>query len=339
MVDPIIALSLAGAGLVVLYILFRPVKGYFWQWQRAMQMNDRVLIEDALKHLYDCEYKKVPATLPSVSGVLSIRGDKTARLVERLEKMELIKSKGNILELTEEGRSYALRIVRLHRLWERYLADKTGVPELEWHLEAEQREHKMTLSEANMLAAQMGDPRFDPHGDPIPTAAGEIPPLKGMALTALPRGEVAEIIHIEDEPEAIYAQLLAQGLHPGMQVQMLDTSAERIHIAAEGEEILLAPVFAANITVSPLTEAPPMEISNWTLSALQPGEAGTVVGISHACRGLQRRRLMDLGVVSGTNIQVEMRSAAGDPTAYKIRGATIALRRSQSNLIYIEKKG
>lgn len=338
MTDPITALLIAGAALLILYILFRPVKGYFWQWQRAMRVNERIMIEDALKHLYDFEYKKMNATLQSIAGVLSISGEKTARLVARLEELQLVKSTAKGLELSDEGRSYALRMVRLHRLWERYLADSTGVPEREWHAEAELQEHKMTIKEANLLAAQMGDPRFDPHGDPIPTDDGEIPPHRGIPLTALPKGEIAEIVHIEDEPEAIFAQLVAQGLHPGMQVQMLDVSAERVHIAAEGEEVLLAPVFAANVTVYPLTEAPVVELSNQTLSTLQPDESGTVVGISRACRGLQRRRLMDLGVVPGTVIQAEMRSAGGDPTAYKIRGATIALRKSQSDLIYIEKK-
>ena len=130
MVEPITSLLLAGAGLLILYILFRPVKGYFWQWQRAMRMNERVLIEDALKHLYDFEYKKMSCTLQSISGALSISGEKTAELVARLEELELVKSAARGLELTDEGRSYALRMVRLHRLWERYL--RVGVPTVSW---------------------------------------------------------------------------------------------------------------------------------------------------------------------------------------------------------------
>lgn len=339
MVNPIIALSVAAAGLAVLWMLFRPVKGYVWQWQRAMQLTERVLIEDALKHLYDCEYKKLSCTLQSMSGALSIGGDRAARLAGRLEELGLVKSTGQGLELTEEGRSYALRMVRVHRLWERYLADKTGLPAQEWHSEAEKQEHRLSQGEANALAEQMGYPRFDPHGDPIPTASGELPSPRGISLTDLPRGEVAEIVHLEDEPGAIFDQLVAQRLHPGMQVRMLDSSPERIRIVVEGDEIFLAPVVAANVTVVPLLE--PGEIlekerAHRTLSELSPGEKGKVMALSRALRGLQRRRLMDLGIVPGTIIQAEMRSAAGDPTAYKIRGATIALRKSQSGLIYIE---
>lgn len=341
MVDPIIALSIAAAGLAVLWVLFRPVKGYVWQWQRAMQLTERVLIEDALKHLYDYEYKKWSCTLQSMSGALSIEGDRAAKLAGRLEELGLVKSSGQGLELTDEGRSYALRMVRVHRLWERYLADKTGLPAQEWHSEAEKQEHRLSQGEANALAEQMGHPRFDPHGDPIPTASGELPSPRGISLTDLPRGEVAEIVHLEDEPAAIFAQLAAQRLHPGMQVRMLDSCPERIRIVAEGDEIFLAPVVAANVTVVPL--AHPGEVAEKervyrTLSELSPGEEGKVTALSRALRGLQRRRLMDLGIVPGTVIRAEMRSAAGDPTAYKIRGATIALRKSQSDLIYIEKR-
>ena len=69
-----------------------------------------------------------------------------------------------------------------------------------------------------------------------------------------------------------------------------------------------------------------------TLDRLAVDESGAVVGISPACRGPQRRRLLDLGVVPGTEIRAVMRSAAGDPIAYDIRGALIALRREQAGV-------
>ncbi len=337
MANPLISLTIGVMILLAGWLLFRPNRGYFWQWRQAFRNTERVLIEDALKHLYDCEYKNIPCTLQSISGALSVSGDRVAELLERLEMLGLVVSQGQLLELTDDGRSYALRIIRVHRLWERYLADKTGLSEMDWHAEAEKIEHRMTAQEANALAAKMGNPRFDPHGDPIPTASGDIPPPRGIPLTDLPDSEFAEIIHIEDEPAAIYAQLVAQGLHPGMQVQMLDVAPERIQIAADGNEVFLAPIFAANVTVQPLPEEQTVEVSGEPLSNLTPGEDATVVAISRACRGLQRRRLMDLGILPGAKVSSEMRSASGDPTAYKIRGATIALRKIQSDLIYVQK--
>jgi DtxR family Mn-dependent transcriptional regulator len=64
---------------------------------------------------------------------------------------------------------------------------------------------------------------------------------------------------------------------------------------------------------------------------------GRVLDLSPACRGTQRRRLLDLGVVKGTEIEAELSSASGDPIAYRIRGALIGLRREQADWIRIER--
>ncbi|NIW11337.1 MAG: iron dependent repressor, partial [Gammaproteobacteria bacterium] len=70
---------------------------------------------------------------------------------------------------------------------------------------------------------------------------------------------------------------------------------------------------------------------------LEPGETAEVVRISPACYGLERRRFMDLGILPGTKITNEMRSPTGDPTAYRIRGAVIALRQEQAKLIFVKR--
>ncbi|MFQ5709418.1 MAG: iron dependent repressor, metal binding and dimerization domain protein [bacterium] len=317
--------------------IFWPKGGFFWKWRRSLQDTLRVLVEDALKHLYDQEYKGLPCTLQTISGTLSIAGDRAFKLMSRLEALGLVRSRGAGFELTSEGRSYALRMIRIHRLWERYLADETGLAETEWHAQAEKLEHHMTDAEADALEAHVGHPTYDPHGDPIPTSAGKLPPKQGSPLIDLQEGEVAQIIHIEDEPSAVYAQLVAQGLHPGAQIQMLEKSSKRIHFVADGEENVLAPVVAANVTVVRLPKAKKIEGPFETLASLRVNEKGEVLGISKACRGQQRRRLMDLGVIPGTIVSAEMRSPGGDPTAYNIRGATIALRRQHAEMIYIKR--
>lgn len=71
------------------------------------------------------------------------------------------------------------------------------------------------------------------------------------------------------------------------------------------------------------------------LSDLRPGERGHVISIDQACQGTERRRMMDLGIVPGTLIAVEMTSPGGDPTAYRVRGALIALRQEQARCIRI----
>ncbi len=72
-----------------------------------------------------------------------------------------------------------------------------------------------------------------------------------------------------------------------------------------------------------------------TLGDLKLGQQGKVVNIASICQGAERRRFMDLGIVPGTVIEAELTSPSGDPTAYKIRGALIALRREQAQLINI----
>jgi DtxR family Mn-dependent transcriptional regulator len=335
MADPLITL-LIGTGIILFGVVsFYPEKGFLARMKRSKSISKKTLIEDALKHLYNCEYNNVSCTLNSVAGKLSISEDDSAELITKLEEMGLLNSHHDTLQLSSEGRSYALRIIRVHRLWEKYLADETGIDEREWHHSAEEFEHKLTASDADALAAQIGNPVFDPHGDPIPSTTGDIPIKSGISLTDLKYGEFASIIHIEDEPDAIYQQLIAEGLYPGMQVRMMEANKERIRFTANGEECVLAPLFARNITVAPIKFEKPVEGKFKNLSSLKIGEKGIVLGISKALRGQQRRRLMDLGVVPGTEVVAEIKGAFGDPTAYRIKGASIALRKKLADWIYL----
>lgn len=337
MIDPVIALVFGVGVLLAFGLIFWPGRGVVALWKRSRRNTRRVLIEDALKHLYDCEYKRIPCTTQSMAGTLSLSGDEASKLLARLTLLGLVRIEGEGTVLTGEGRSYALRIIRVHRLWERFLADETGLGETEWHPEAELAEHVITAEEADALEAQMGHPRYDPHGDPIPTATGDIPRRQGTPLTALSEGEFGEIVHVEDEPGIVYSQLVAQGLHPGVKVRITGKSKDRIRFEADGTENVLAPLVASNVTVVAIAHESDVEGPYESLASLHPGEKARVVGLSRTCRGQQRRRLMDLGVLPGITIAAEFRSASGDPTAYLIRGATIALRSKQATMIHIQR--
>jgi DtxR family Mn-dependent transcriptional regulator len=337
MIDPRLSLLIATALLVGAVALFWPDRGLIWRLRRAFRASERVLAEDALKHLFDCEYKGRVGNLQSISGVLSISGNQAADLLQQLEAHEWIKPTEGGYRLTSEGRSYALRIVRIHRLWERYLSDETGYAPAEWHQKAELHEHTTTEEEAEAMAARMGHPRFDPHGDPIPTSGGEILPPQGRPLNELAADTLGEIVHVEDEPEAIYAQLIAEGLHPGMRVRLIEASPERIRFEANAEEHVLAPVLAANLSVVPLTQDEEMAGPFERLSILELGESAKVVSISPFLRPHERRRMLDLGLIPGTEVHAEIRSPSGDPTGYRIRGAVIALRREQADQVQVER--
>lgn len=337
MADPLVSLLVVFGTVVLALLLFWPATGLAWRWRRGLAATDRVEVEDALKHLWDGEYRQRPATLESLAGTLGLSGRAAADLVDRLGRLGLLQYDGAALHLTPDGRRDALRVIRIHRLWERYLADETGLDAREWHAHAEHREHRTSDQQAAAMAATLGHPRFDPHGDPIPMPSGEMPPHQGMPLTQLPGDVAAEIVHIEDEPEAVFAQIVALGLVPGMQVRLLDRSPQRLRIQADAEEIVLAPVVAANVTVVPIEQA--ADLSSMTrLSSIGPGDTAEVVALAASCRGAQRRRLLDLGVVPGTRITYELRGPSGDPTAYRIRGALIALRQEQAAQIYVHPR-
>ena len=338
MSQPLIALFVTAAAMATLVVLFWPDRGLLWGVVRASRATERVRTEDALKHLFDCEYQAHPGTLQSVAGALHVSGQRAAELLERMEKRELVGSEGGSFRLTADGRSYALRVIRIHRLWESYLSEETGLDPDTWHAEAELLEHKTSPAEAQQLSERMGHPRYDPHGDPIPTQAGEIAPRRGQPLTDLPLGEVAEIVHVEDEPREVYAQIVAEGLHPGMKVRVNESNPQRLRFEAEAEEHVLAPVLAANISVEPLPGDEGMGQALERLSALSVGEAAEVIGFSATCRGPERRRMLDLGLIPGTEVRAEIRSPGGDPTGYRIRGAVIALRKEQADQIQVDRE-
>lgn len=328
---------LLGLAVVAFFaVLVMPRSGLLARWQRLRSMTTRVQGEDVLKHLYTLELAGHAATIQSVAGALQISVNRAAAVLTELAKAELVTLADDTLQLTPAGRETARHVLRAHRLWESRLADETGVPEGEWHAQAEQYEHTLLPHELDELAARLGNPTHDPHGDPIPSAEGAMAANGGKPLTELDVGQAARITHLEDEPEAVYAQLVAEGFYPGMQVKLLERTPQRVRVWADGDEHLLAPIVAANVTVAPLPRHEPMLYTRGrSLATLKPGQAARVVRLSPRCRGPERRRLMDLGLLPGTWVRAELASPAGDPIAYRIRGALIALRREQANWIEI----
>lgn len=335
--DPVAALAVFGLAVLVIAVAFWPRYGLVALVRRLVGQTEKVRLEDALKHLYGSESAGRRASVESVAGALGVTRARAFRLLSRLEEKQLARSDGAGFPLTDTGREYAVRVVRAHRLWERYLADRTGVGPSRWHTEAERKEHELTADETESLAERMGHPMYDPHGDPIPTAAGELPHAPGRALSSMAAGESGTIVHLEDEPPEVFDQLVGAGLTPGMPIEVVETTPTTVRFIAGANRHELPPVIAANVTVaSPL---PGQASSAWTLTLahIGIGEGARVLGISPACQGAQRRRLLDLGVVPGTVIEAEMASASGDPIAYRIRGAVIALRRSQAEWIHVER--
>ena len=123
MPTPAFLLLLVTVTALVLVVLFWPPRGLWWRWRSGVLATERVLLEDALKHLFGCEYDDHEATLGSLAGALGVDRDRTAELLMRLQTEGLAGTRdGSRWRLTDEGRSYALRVLRTHRLWERYFS-------------------------------------------------------------------------------------------------------------------------------------------------------------------------------------------------------------------------
>ncbi|MCF6294945.1 MAG: FeoA domain-containing protein [Flavobacteriaceae bacterium] len=335
--NPIYALLIFFAISFFGYLLFRPRKGWFWLIKNNLKSNEKIVIEDVLKQLYHSENSGKEVNVNSLTSALKFGDSIVVDAIKKMAINDLVQFDGDVLKLTNSGRDYALRIVRVHRLWEKYLAEKTGYDKTQWHEMAESKEHELSHEETNLLATKLGNPMYDPHGDPIPTNTGKIADVTGEFLSSLAVNAVGKIVHIEDEPDVIYKQILAENIHIGSQIRVVENNKKRVVFYAEGEEFKLAPIVAANITVAVLEKDEVIEENIVRLSSLKENEVAHILGISKESRGDNRRRLLDLGFVKGTEISIDLVSPMKNPIAYLVKGASIALRKDQASKILIKK--
>lgn len=341
MSDPLRLLAFFTLLVLAAVVALWPGRGLLARFRRSYRAGLRVEMEDALKHLYKHARRGRPASVESVAGALEVSRAAAARILGELREAHLVRG-DDLTALTDEGRQYALRIIRTHRLWERYLADRTGVSPEEWHDRAEAQEHRLSEEAVEALDARLGRPRYDPHGDPIPTSGGEMPVAMGVPLTHLEDGDHAVITHLEDEPRELFQELVRHGLSPEMRLRVQSVGPRGLDIRVDGRDVRLDPATAANVTVAVTDGAADLDEGDWdglTLEDVAVGESAEVVELSPACQGTQRRRLLDLGVVPGTRIRHELSAAGGDPAAFRIRGALVALRREQQRWVRIRRTG
>lgn len=298
--------------------------------------GQRVLVEDALKHLLDCEQSGGPAWVDSLAGALGWRRRRATEVLGLLRSRGLANPEGQGWRLTEEGRQYALQILRTHRLYETYLA-QTNVPADEWHRRAHAAEHRLDAEAANELSDRLNNPRFDPHGDPIPTREGELPGGERTTLAQWPRGKDAVIEHVEDEPEGVFRKIQNEGLYPGVLLERPEPRPDGgVAVWAEGRELAIPSEWLGMIHIAEVKDDRSAGKGLFRLSDLALGKVATVHGLTQRCLGAERLRLLDLGLVPGTRIRVEFESPFRSPRSYLIRGTMIALRREQAEKILCE---
>jgi DtxR family transcriptional regulator, Mn-dependent transcriptional regulator len=320
----------------LLAIVFHPRAGILRRLHARSPKAKREQIENALKYLFSQEQSGRYASTEAVAGAQNLTSSEALQLVTRMEAQGLVASRNGGLYLTPSGEHWAMQVVRAHRLWERYLADEARLPLDKIHQEAERLEHGMTTEQLDGMAASLGYPQQDPHGDPIPDQSGKLNPVEGVPLIAWGSDLPGRIVHLEDEPPLAYAQILAEGLHLGQTIRVLTVTPDHLLLTDGENEFRLAPVVAANVFVSPLKARVGIEQGVLPLSDLPFGVAAEVFALDESCQGFTRRRLLDLGMTPGAGIEPEMRNFFGDPRAYRIRGTLIALRREQASQVWVK---
>jgi DtxR family transcriptional regulator, Mn-dependent transcriptional regulator len=297
----------------------------------------REQMEDALKHLLDCDQSERGATVESLAGSLGKPRKNSAEILGQLRGRGLATATGDTHHLTEDGRFYALQVVRTHRLYETWLARETSTPAADWHREAHKAEHHLEAAEVDAIANRLNNPRFDPHGDPIPTREGHLPKRQLTSLASWRDGVAARIAHIEDEPESLYRRAESLGFAPGTRMDDIKHLADGSTVCRVEGLNLKIPAAVAPLIHLVATEPDDNESANVSrLSDLAIGGEAVVHALAPSCTGPERRRLLDLGVVPGTRIRCEFASPFGTPRSYDIRGALIALRDHQADRILIQ---
>jgi len=173
-------------------------------------------VEDYLKAIYHLSSQGGFASTSDIAALLEVAPPSVSGMVKRLSETGLIEHvpyRG--VQLTAQGRRAALRMIRRHRVLEVYLSQQLGYDWDGVHTEAERLEHAVSDELIERMAKALGDPQYDPHGAPIPTAAGEIEETELVPLADAPIGAVIEVRQVADEDAARLRYLAEQGLTPG----------------------------------------------------------------------------------------------------------------------------
>ena len=284
--------------------------------------------EHVLKKLYLAEAEGLP---------LSPWTPEERAALPELEKEGLIRRDDNRYSLTERGKEEGAAIVRKHRIYETYLAKKTGFDPAKWHQLAEKEEHLIDAETLKKWEKELGFPVVDPHGDIIPDEKGVLEKPASVPMHSLRPGTatVYKVVHVEDEPEDVYLRLLHKGFYPGMIIRTIYRNG-KWHVEYEGLKTVLSPAEASLISVIS-TDPDLWDGKLMRLSLLEPGEKAVIVRLSDDLQGLPRQRLLDLGFVPDARVSVYLRAPLGEPVAYDIKGSTVALRKEQAAKILVKK--
>ncbi len=213
-------------------------------------------MEDYLKALYHLERQAPRVSTTALARWLGIAPASATEMLRRLAAWQpplVHYTPRRGATLTPAGREAALRVIRKHRLLERFLHDILGFPWDAVHAEAERLEHAASDEFIRRLAAWLGDPAYDPHGHPIPGPDLRLPPLSDRPLAQAPVGARLTISRVSDRDPALLRRLADLGLHLGRRVRLLERTPYdhllHLRLEPEGSAVVVGPRLAQAIFV------------------------------------------------------------------------------------------
>ncbi len=310
--------------LGLLLIIYR-----LWQQTRRTQLGLDELAEDSLKELYYLSRQQTAVRSNDLVRAAQLQPGRFPLIQAELERRGWAKVEDGTIHILPAGERRAVELIRAHRLWERYLAEKEGVALELLHSEAARLEHLITPEEADKLDAQLGYPRFDPHGDPIPPRSGDFePPSDSQPLSQWPEHQLGRVIHVEDEPPALFSQLALLGITPGAQVEVDERTPGRVLVWSGRQRLALAPAAAEQVSV---VEAPAERLP---LSEIEVGQAGRVVSLGETLS--PDEQYARVGLKRGVEIAALRMDPLGEPVTYRVNGNELSLSRTQANQIMLD---
>ncbi len=182
-------------------------------------------IEDYLKAIYSLQQQGGTVTTSMLGEQRGFKPGSVTGMIKKLAEMSLVQhTPYQGVQLTADGERIALAVIRHHRLLELYLVEALGYSWDEVHEEAERLEHHISEKLEARIAAHLGNPNVDPHGDPIPTLEGRLPASDDIRLADLAVGERARVVRVRDQGADRLRYLAGLGLIPGACVQIAQSA-------------------------------------------------------------------------------------------------------------------
>ena len=181
-------------------------------------------VEDYTKAIYALEARDGQSvSTNALAERLNVTPASASGMVKRLGELGLVTHRPyHGVRLTDAGRRVALEVIRHHRLLELYLVESLGVPWDRVHQEAEVLEHVLSEELEELIAAKLGHPTHDPHGDPIPSRELTIDEAQTESLQSLDPGARGTFTRVSDSDPEMLRYLAERGIAPGDQLEVLE---------------------------------------------------------------------------------------------------------------------